>query len=337
MRLSISWEATMHHLLAFVTLLMPATSGMAQPWKPDRNVEIVIGTSPGGALDRTGRALQRVLQEKKYVDVPVIVSNRPGGGGSVGLAYVAQQADLSHTMITGQILLTNHIMGRSRLNHTDFTPIAILRGEYIALAVRADSPVTSAREFVDRLRKDPTALSVATGTGVGTATHASFAHAMSVAGVDMRRVRQVAFGSGGDSLTALLGGHVDAMSTPVPSIIEQARSGKVRIIAIGAPRRLTGPMADAPTWMELGINSAVDVWHGLVGPKGMPAAQIAWWDQVLARAVKDEAWQRELERTQSENVYKNSAETQKHWQAEYAEMKELFTTLGLAKPPATAP
>ena len=327
----------LHRMLALVLLLAPAGPCIAQGWKPDRNIEIVIGTSPGGALDRTGRTLQRVLQDRKLSEVPVVVNNRPGGGGGVGLAYVAQQADGSHTMITGQILLTNHIMGRSRLNHTDFTPIAILRAEYIALAVRADSPIATAREFVERLRKDPTSLSVATGTGVGTATHASFAHAMSVAGVDLKRVRQVAFGSGGDSLTALLGGHVDAMSTPVPSILEQARAGKVRIIAVGAPRRVGGALADVPTWTELGIKSSVDVWHGLVGPKAMTPVQIAYWDQMLARATKDEAWQKELERTLSENVYRNSADTAKLWQAEYGDMKELFTTLGLAKPAPVSP
>ncbi len=320
------------HTLAAVLMLVAAATH-AQGWKPERPLEIIIGTTAGGALDRTGRTLARVMQEQKLAGQPAAVLNKPGGSSAVGLAYLAQHAGDGHyTMIIGQSLLTNHIMGRSTLSHTDFTPLATLVVEAVSLSVRADSPVTSAREWIARLRKDPLAFSVAVGTGVGGATQASFAHAMVTAGVEVKRLRQVTFGSGGESMTALLGGHVDGISSPVSSVIEQLRAGRIRIIALGAPRRLSGELADVPTWSELGVNSAVEVWRGLAGPKGMSAAQIAFWDSLTARVVKDREWAKEIERSQAGDGYRNSAATLKHWQTEYAQMKALYTVLGLVKP-----
>jgi putative tricarboxylic transport membrane protein len=104
------------------------------------------------------------------------------------------------------------------------------------------------------------------------------------------------------------------------------------VIAVSAPRRLTGDLADVPTWKELGINSAVDVWRGLAGAKNLSTAQIAFWDGVASRAVKDREWTKELERSLADNIYLGSADTLKLWQAEYAEMKTLYMALGLVKP-----
>jgi putative tricarboxylic transport membrane protein len=250
----------------------------------------------------------------------------------VGLAYLDQhRGDGHYVMVTGQTLLTNYIMGRSASNYTDFTPLAILSVEYVALSVRADSPLKSAQELTERLRKEPGSLAVAVGTGVGTATQTAFAHAMFAAGVEVGKLRQVAFASGGEAMTALLGGHVDAVSAPVSSIMEQVRAGKLKVLAVGAPRRRPGELASVPTWGECGVKSAVAVWRGLAGPKGMSASQIAFWDEVLPRIVKDPQWGQELERSLEDNVYQGSAETLKYWQREYVEMKALYTALGIAR------
>lgn len=301
-------------------------------WRPDKQVEIVVGTSPGGPQDRQGRLLQRVLQEKKLIEQPVTVVNKPGGGGAVGLVYVAQHPGNGHVMqIVAQPLLSNHIAGRSKVTYTDFSPLAILGVEYVTLVVRAESPIKDAREFVQHLRKDPAALSVAIGTALGNATHSSFAHAMKAAGVDVKRLRAVVFNSGAEGMAATMGGHVDAGAGAVSTVLGQVRGGRLRVLAIGAPRRWEGDLAAVPTWKELGIDSAQDLWRGLAGPKGLSAAQIAFWDATLARAVKEPEWVQDLERNLMVNAYQNSAETLKHWQGEYSDVKALFVDMGLAK------
>jgi len=318
-------------LCAAVLVLAPLPAH-AQGWKPERLIEIVVGSTPGGGLDRTARLMQRVVQEHRLIDQQAVVLNKPGGAGAVALAYLAQHpGDGHHVMVSGQALLTNHIMGRSTLHYTGFTALALLAVEAVSFSVRAESPVKDARELIERLRKEPGALSVAIGTGVGSATQTSFAHAMFAAGIDVKKMRQVTFGSGGESMTALLGGHIDAISSPVSSVIGQLRAGRVRVLAVGAQRRLSGELSDVPTWNELGVKSAIDVWRALVGPKGLNPAQIAFWDGVAARIVKDAEWQKELERSLSGQGYKDSAATLRHWQTEYEEMKALYTTLGLAK------
>ncbi|MGE5522933.1 MAG: tripartite tricarboxylate transporter substrate binding protein [Rhodospirillaceae bacterium] len=304
----------------------------AQSWKPEKPVEIIIGTSAGGPQDRTGRMVQKILQDMKLVPMPVTVVNRPGGGGAVALNYLNQhQGDGHHLMINAISLLTNHITGKSALNYTDFTPIAIMGIEYVALSVRADSPLKTGKDVIERLRKDPSSLSVAIGTALGNATHLSFAIAMKAAGLDIKKLRTVVFNSGSESITAALGGHVDVAASAPSSVLPQVRGGKMRMLVIGAPQRLPGDLAGVPTWRELGVNSTFDLWRGLAGPKGMTRAQVQYWDDTLSKVVQTEEWKKELERFDMVNVYKNSADTAKHWKAEYDEVKAVLAELGLAK------
>jgi putative tricarboxylic transport membrane protein len=318
-------------------LVMAGTVGMAghaaaQGWRPDRPVEIIVGTSPGGPQDRQGRLIQRILQERKLIEQPASVVNRPGGGGATGLAYLAQHPGEGQLMqVVAQPLLSNEIAGRTKLSYRNFTPLAIFAVEYVVLAVRPDSPIKDARDFIEHLRKDPAAYSIAIGTTIGNATHTSFAHAMRAAGVNIKRLRTVAFNSGGESITATMGGHIDAMAGSVSTVIAQVRAGHLRLLAVGAPQRLEGELAKVPTWKELGIDSAQDLWRGLAGPPGLSAAQVAFWDATLPKVVKDPEWQKDIEQNLMANVYKNSADTLKYWQSEYAEVKAIFTEMGLAK------
>jgi putative tricarboxylic transport membrane protein len=304
----------------------------AQAWKPEKPVEIIIGTSAGGPQDRTGRIIQKILQDMKLVPTPVTVVNKPGGGGAVGLSYLNQhQGDGHYLMINSLTLLTNHITGKTTLAYTEFTPVAIMGIEYVGATVRTDSPLKSGRELVDRLKKEPGSLSVAVGTALGNATHLSFALAMRAAGVDIRKLRTVVFGSGGESMTALLGGHVDVAASAPSSLLAQIRAGKLRMLAIGAPQRLGGDLGGVPTWKELGIDAAFALWRGLAGPKGMSRAQIEFWDGALAKVVQTDEWKKELEKYDMENVYRNSADTARHWKSEHDQVKAVLTELGLAR------
>jgi putative tricarboxylic transport membrane protein len=318
-------------LLVGLLVFAPLHSG-AQGWKPEKPVEIIVGTTPGGPQDRQGRLIQRIFQERKLFDQPSSVVNKPGGGGAVGLAFMTNhKADAHYLQIVAQSLISNHVAGRSKLTYTDFSPVAIFAVEYVTLVVRADSPIKDAREFIDNMRKNPAAYAVAIGTVIGNATHSSFAHAMKTAGVDIKRLRSVAFNSGGESMAATMGGHVDAAAGAVSTVLAHVRSGKLRVLAIGAPRRWEGELAGVPTWKELGVDSAQDVWRGLAGPPGFTPAQTAFWDATISRVVKDPEWIKDIERNLMVSVYKNSADTVKHWQAEHADVKALFTDMGLTK------
>jgi putative tricarboxylic transport membrane protein len=315
-----------------LALLLAPVFAFAQAWKPEKPVEIVVGTSPGGPQDRTARLIQRVLQEQKLAPTPVNIVNKAGGGGVIGLTYVSQHpGDAHYLMLNSITLLTNHITGRTTLAYNDFTPIAVLGVEYVGVAVRAESPLKTGRDLVERLKKDPGALSVSIGTTFGNATHVSFALAMKAAGVDIRKLKTVVFNSGGDAMTALLGGHVDAMASAPSTLVQQIKAGKVRMLAIGAPHRLGGDLSGIATWKELGIDANFELWRGLAGPKNLTRAQVQFWDDALGRLVQTEEWKSDLARYVMENVYRNSADTGRYWKAEHDEVKSLLIELGLAK------
>jgi putative tricarboxylic transport membrane protein len=318
--------------IAALVPLLGAWEVGAQAWKPEKPVEIIIGTTPGGPQDRTGRLIQKILQEQKLVPAPINVVNKPGGGGVIGLTYLSQHSNDGHyLMVNAVTLFTNQLTGRTALAYTDFTPIAVVGAEYAGVAVLADSPVKSGRDLAERLKKDPGSLSVSIGTAFGNATHISYALAMKAAGVEIRKLKTVVFNSGGDAMTALLGGHVDAMASAPSTLLQHIKAGKVRMLAVVAPQRLAGDFAGIPTWKELGINATFELWRGLAGPKGMSRAQIQFWDDALGKMVKTGEWKKQLAQFDMEDVYRGSDETSRYWKAEHEEVKGVLTELGLVK------
>ena len=331
--MSISNTSARRRFIVCVAALMCAPGLLhAQAWKPAKPIEIIIGTSPGGPQDRMGRAVQRIIQERKLIEVPSNVINKPGGGGAIAMTYLnTHPGDAHYVAVNAMTTLTNYITGKTTQGPADFTPLAILGVEYVALFVRADSPMKSGKDVIERLRKDPASMSFGVGTALGNATHLSFALAMRAAGVDIRKMRTVVFNSGGEPMAALLGGHIDGAASAPSAMLSQLRAGKLRMLAVGAPKRLSGDLASVPTWVELGINSSFDLWRGIAGPRGLTPAQVAFWDRVLGGVASSPEWKQELEKNDLENIYKNSVQTARHWKDEYDEVRAVLLELGLAK------
>jgi putative tricarboxylic transport membrane protein len=313
--------------------LLAGAPAAAQPvWKPERNVELIVGTSPGGGQDRTARTIQRLLQEKKLVEAPMSVVNRAGGGGAVALAFTHQHAGDGHYLqVASPTMLTNYVSGKSKFNWSDFSPVAILFSEAIVFAVKADSPIKTGADLVARLKKDPESVSISTSTIAGNQYHVATILVGRAAGVPPSKLKVVIFNSGGDAITALLGGHVTATTASAANFIPQVKAGALRVIAISAPRRMAGELASVPTWRELGVDLALDQWRLVFGPPGMSAAQVAYWDGVLGRLVKTDEWKQELARNQWDELYKGQAEVRKFLAQEQAEIKAVLGEIGLAK------
>lgn len=304
----------------------------AHAWQPHKPVEIVVPTTPGGGIDRTARTLQRIFQESALIRVAVTVTNKPGAGGALSLVYLNQHAGDSHYIaINSPNLIANDINGRSSIKYTEITPLANLFSEYTVVAVRADSTLRTGQDFIDRLRKDPASLAVSTPTTLGSVNHMSFALIAKAAGVDVRRLKAVVLGSGGEAVTALLGGHIDAHTGTPSSVVRMVKAGKLRVIGIAAPSRIGGPYVDTPTWAEQGYRVVMDTWRGVIGPKGMTREQIAFWERLLAQATATDTWRKTLEENVWESNYLNSAETRKLFDADYAEYRAILGELGMIK------
>jgi len=323
-------------LIATFCVVMAAPAALAQPgpWKPARNVEIIVGVGAGGGIDRTARMVQKILQDQRLLEVTATVVNKPGGGGAIAQAYLNQRAGDAHYFeITATSLLTNHITGKSPHGHKDFTPIAMLYDEYIGFLVRSDSPLKSGRDLLNLLKADPESLPIGIATAAGNTNHIAAGLAAKAAGGDVKKLKVVVFGSGGESMTALLGGHVGLVVTPSANAITHLQSGKMRVLAVASPARLEGALATVPTWKEQRADVVVANWRPVIGPKSWSASQVAFWEEVFARVTRSDEWKNEVAQSGGVNHYMNSRDLSAYFETQYAQFKVILTELGLAKLP----
>ena len=322
----------MHFLMAIcggISLCAAAGLACAQEWKPARNVDIVVASGAGGVSDRSARVVQKLLQANAAFP-SVSVTNRPGGGGSVAFTFLAQHPGDAHYIATfSPTMLTNHILGVSKLNYTEFTPLSILVREHVMLTVKADSPITSGKVLVERIRKDPSSVSFAFASAPGNQNHVVIGMLFKSAGVDPKKAKVVIQKSGGDGMISVLGGHIDVLVGAPASAVPHIQSGKARGIGIAAPQRQAGVQATLPTLREQGIDAEFFSWRGFVAPRGLAPAQIAFWDQAFAKMVQGEEWKQDVEQNAWTEDYMTAAATIKHLDAEYALLKSLLGDLGV--------
>lgn len=317
---------------ALALTLTPAVAWAQATWKPERAVEIISGTAPGSAPDRMARVIQEIIRSKPEVPVPIAVINKPGAGGAKGWAYLNQHpGDAHYLMIAAGNLSVGYLTGTSTLSDRDVTPIVLLGHEYTALSVRADSPIKDGKDLVERLKKDPNALSLGVSSVAGSMTHMGGILVLKAGGVDLRKVRTVVFSSAGRSMTAMLGGHVDVVAGSISISLSQLRNGKTRILGYSAPRRLGGDLAQIPTWREQGLDVVFSNYRGIIGPKELNAAQVAYWENVFRDVDADPRWRADLAKFNLDRDFMGSQETRKYWDGLVAPVKAVLSDAGLLK------
>ena len=309
---------------------MPAFAQDA--WKPSRPVTFIIPNAAAGTSDRTAREMQRIMQTQRLVDVPIVLVNRPGGNGTIALNQLRASPGDGHViLIMNGATLSAQILGLTPYGHTDFTPLAVMVDEYFGVNVRPDSPVKSATELLERLRKSPDALSFGTASITGN-NYLSLVTALRKGGVDVKRLKTVSFAGGGQISMALLGGHIDAISTGLSNMAEHLQQGKMRTLVISGPRRMWGPFANVPTWKEVGVDTVASGWRGVLGTRDLTRAQIAYWESVFRKVIQSEEWKQELKENYWVSTYASAEETRHRLDTEYAELKQILGDLGMIKP-----
>ncbi len=299
-------------------------------WKPTKAVELVATNAPGGGSDRILRLMVKVFNEQKAMDVPVNPVNKPGGGGAIAYAYISQQSDGHHLVLANKSIISGNIVRRG-LSYTEFTPVVNLFSEYISVTVKPDSPVKSGADLVARLKKDVTSLSLGIATSIGNPNHQGLAAALSLAGVDIKKTRNAIFPSGGAATTALMGGHVDVAPVTASFAASLARNGQVRVLAVAAPKRLGGVLADVPTWREQGYDAVVTNWRVFLGSKKMTPPQVAYWERTFRRLNESAEWKKELADNFWANDFMTSAEVRKMLDADDIQQRAFLKALALTK------
>jgi len=311
---------------AFAAALLAVLPVQAD-WKPTRPVDFVVHTGPGGGSDILARAIATMFEQEKLVPVRMNVVNKPGGGGAVAAAYVYEKKDDPNTVgfVTSVWLATPLTAKEASITIRDLKPIAQLVREPAVIAVRADSPFKTLKEFIDAAKAKPGQLKQSGGsiTSRDNIVRQQLEHATGA------HWAYVSFPGGGERLAALLGGHVDMMVIEPEEAGQQVRAGKLRVICQLTENRLPG-YADVPTLKEAGFDVVpTPQIRGVVGPPQMPADAVAYWIDRFAKLRQTASWKKYLQENQLEDDFVPGAKFGQAIDATQKELREQFIQAGI--------
>jgi putative tricarboxylic transport membrane protein len=297
-------------------------------WQPEREIEIIAGTPPGGGLDRSARALVKAITATGLLDVPVRVVNVGGEGGRKAWRHVEQHARDGHVIgISSPNMTADYLIGVTKSDPGRFAPLAILYSEYIAFVVRADSTIRGSADLTEGMAKN--AVTIALSTSLGNSNHVSVAKVIRHAGGDTRAAKIRVFDTALDAVADVVAGHSDVGAITAASAVPELEANRLCAIAISSPTRLPGPYEAAPTWIEQSVDCVVGSWRGASGPPELGTAEIAFWQAMLAAATQSKEWKSDLERHFWTEMYLDGAELQQYLKRERSEMKTVLGELGL--------
>jgi len=293
-------------LLAFAPLVQ------AQDAYPTKPVTMIVPFPPGGIADITGRPLAATME--KALKQPVVVVNRTGAGGAVGMSAAAKAAPDGYTILMALSSISifpvsDRINGRlPAYELKDFAPIALITSDPTVLVVRADGPYRTLKDFVDAAKANPGKINYSSSGVYGTLHVAMeiFAHAAGI------RLFHVPYQGGGPAVTALLGGQVEALASGPAAAIGQIKGGKMRALAAWSDKRLP-LMPELPTFRELGYDAEFYIWAGVFAPAGTPAPILARLREAVRQAVNDADFKGAMEKVATPISYLDAPEFQKFW------------------------
>lgn len=301
------------------------------PWHPTERVTYLIGVAPGGTVDLYARGIKDQLEGLKLVNgQTVLPENKVGAGGALALQALAQNTGNGHwlaTFHTGSI--AGAVTGLIKADVRQFPPVAMMVEETSLVAVRADSPLKTAADLVAALKANVASQRIAVAPALGQNTHMAIAKPLKVAGVAIGQLTIAPFRSSGESVNALLGGHVDVVSATAPTLVPHVLAGKIRILASAAPERGTGPLADVKTWREQGVAADYVSYNGvMLAPKATPEQQ-KFWEAALKRVAASPEWTALVEKSGNKAIFRGTEASQRYLEAEWKATTDLATELGL--------
>lgn len=267
---------------------------MSSAWRPQREVEIIAGTPPGGGLDRCARALAKAIEGKRLLDVPVRVNNIAGEGGRGARAHLDQHpGDPRRLCISSVNLTTDHLLARFATGAASVT--------------------------------------VALSTSLGNPNHIALAKVVRHAGGDVKAPKIRVFDSALDAVADVVAGNADVGAITAASPVNELAAGTLRALAVSAPRRLPGLYEQTPTWTEQSVDCVIGAWRGVTGARGLAPEVVAFWEKTLTAATASAEWNAELARHYWTPMHLHGTLLREYLARERTEMRTLLGELGLLK------
>ncbi|SMF73801.1 putative tricarboxylic transport membrane protein [Tistlia consotensis] len=256
--------------------------------------ECIAPANPGGGWDFTCRQVGKTLYDLKIVPSPVQVTNLSGGGGGVAYSEVVAKRDSDNDLIVAASSATSTRLAQGAypgMTMGQVRWIGSIGADYGVIAVAKDSPIKTLKELLDKVKADPSSVAFAGGSAVGGWDHLKVLIAAKADGIDdIRKVKYVAFEGGGEAVTQLLGGHVQAFTGDLSEAKEFSDSGDIRILAVLAPKRLPGDFARFPTAKEQGLDVVGANWRGFYAPGKMSDDAYAFWVEAVKKVYASDEW-----------------------------------------------
>jgi tripartite-type tricarboxylate transporter receptor subunit TctC len=250
-------------LLGAAAMLAALPAAQAQDF-PARSIELVVPFAAGGGTDALARAMSDA--SRTHLSQPVVVLNKPGAAGAIGLTDVANSPADGYklALVTADMVIIPHL-GLTKTTYEKFSPIIQLNADPSAITVRADSPYNTIEEFLNAARAKPEAIQLG-NAGIGSIWHLAAAALEDKTGA---KFNHIPFNGGNPAVLALLGGHIDAVAVSPAEVIQYVKAGKLKTLAVMADQRVPG-FENVPTLKERNIDLSIGTWRGIAAPKGTP-------------------------------------------------------------------
>jgi tripartite-type tricarboxylate transporter receptor subunit TctC len=297
---------------------------------PSKPITFIIPFAAGGDSDLSGRNV--AAHASKYLNnIPIVAVNRTGASGAIGTMAVKSAAPDGYTLLVARIA-THAILPAldSKLQYkwNEFTMLSLIELNPYICFVRGDSPIKSARELVEEMKRNPGKLNYSTA-GPGTSQNMAAQYFMSLAGLTKDHAVGIHYKGGGEVTSAVLGGQVNFACNNAPTVIPQVKAKALRALFV-TPSRLA-EMPEAPTATEAGypdMNKIVG-WTALMGPPGLPKEVVDKWVEVFAQLAKDPEWQKGNARIGGVAAIRSPAESDQFVREQFELYDRLVGSLGI--------
>lgn len=259
-----------------------------QGWKPTDTVNWIVTSSPGGGSDIYTRMLADIMTTSGLVDQTILITNQTDGAGEVGRLQVAQKKDDGHTLLTFNNGDLEPMVKNTSNRIENFRPICIMAFDSRLLFFGKETPYADMAELLEAA-KNGTHIIMGGSKGDDITTYETL---LEVTGLTEEQISYITYDATSDAITALLGGHVDFITSKPAAASQYVVSGDMIPQVAVAMERLEGQFADVPTMSEIGDyeDFEIPVWRGVVGPGSMPDEAVAYWSDIFRQISESEQW-----------------------------------------------
>jgi tripartite-type tricarboxylate transporter receptor subunit TctC len=294
---------------------------------PSRPITLIAPFPPGGVADNVARPVAQALT--KQLGQTVVIENKQGAGGGIGMALVAKAKPDGYTLLLALSSISvipeaDKVLGRAPMFTLDqLAPIARFTADPVVLAVRAESPWKTYAEFIAHARANPKKLNYGSSGNYGT-MHVPMEMLGIVSGASLTHVP---FTGAAPAVTALLGGTIDAIASGPSTVVQHVKAGKLRVLANWGTERHPA-LPDVPTLRELGVATEYAQWSGLFAPAGTPEAVIAALRKAAREVQQDPAFMQSFVTLQTPLAYLDAPAFRAYWDLDAKKMADVVQRIG---------